>query len=130
MQLAELSVTSGVTPRNIRRYISLGIVLPPIGRTKNARYTSGHLEDLAEVREMLAREMSLASIKEEMDAKRQRTGQPLAGTRQRSEAASPLAIEVVEGVVVVVMGEHESIRKHRDAVVAGFRKVLAKAERL
>lgn len=35
--------------RNIKRFIALGLVAPAIGRTRGARYSQTHLDDLARV---------------------------------------------------------------------------------
>ena len=37
--------------RNIKRFIALGLVAPAIGRTRGARYSQTHLDDLARVTE-------------------------------------------------------------------------------
>lgn len=49
MNIEELSEASGISVRNIKRFIALGLVAPAIGRTRGARYSQTHLDDLARV---------------------------------------------------------------------------------
>ena len=66
MKIDVLSAASGVKPRSIRKYIGLGIVAPPSGRTRGATYSSAHLADLLTVRKLLLQGMTLAEVKSEI----------------------------------------------------------------
>lgn len=49
MNIRQLSIASGVTVRNIRLYIHQRLLEPPQGRTRAARYTDHHCQDLARI---------------------------------------------------------------------------------
>lgn len=44
MTVHELAARFGVTPKAIQRYRERGIIPPPYGRTRNARYGLAHVE--------------------------------------------------------------------------------------
>lgn len=73
MRITELSALSGLTARNIRKYISLGLVSSPVGRTSNAAYTDVHLAELLAVRKLLLEGTSLKNAKEVMNRTRGRS---------------------------------------------------------
>lgn len=54
MTLRELSARTGVSSRNIRRYIELGLLEGPQGRSRAARYDLTHERRLQQITELLA----------------------------------------------------------------------------
>ena len=63
MTISELSEACGLRPRTIRKYISLGMVAPPTGRTSAATYSRRHLVALLEIRKLAAQGRSLGRAK-------------------------------------------------------------------
>ena len=64
MTIGELSAESGIQPRTIRKYISLGIVAPPSGRTRAALYSRSHLISLLDIRRLTTEGHSLGRARE------------------------------------------------------------------
>jgi len=62
MQIAKLSEASGVPVQAIKRYITLGLVPPALGKNKGAYYTSVHLEALRWIKLKLADGMNIPEI--------------------------------------------------------------------
>lgn len=62
--LDELCVLVEFTKRTIRYYIQQGLVARPIGETRSAHYTSGHLEQLLLIKKWTAAGVSLERIRE------------------------------------------------------------------
>ena len=98
MKIDDLSTSSGVKPRSIRKYIALGLLSPPSGRTRSATYSSSHLADLLTVRKLLLQGMTLAQIKAEM-------GRPGADAKRAAHNAIAVdamrVFEVADGVVLM-----------------------------
>ena len=115
LRMDELSAACGITPRNIRRYITLGLIAPPAGRTRSATYDASHLADLFSVRTMLLKGLTLLQVKEEM--LRDRT---LLSKRQSAEVGALLRlVRVAKGVSLMFeVGGHELPKSTQDALVA------------
>lgn len=64
MTIGELSAESGIQPRTIRKYISLGIVAPPTGRTRAALYSRSHLVSLLDIRRLITEGHSLGRARD------------------------------------------------------------------
>ena len=62
--ITELSQLSGISVRNIRYYIQLGIINRPIGEKRSAYYTQDHLESILQIRKWQEAGLSLERIKE------------------------------------------------------------------
>ena len=70
MKIDELSRVSGVTVRNIRKYIDERILRPPLGRTRAASYSESHRRDLARIQALRASGWGLDQIRQEMQTGR------------------------------------------------------------
>ena len=117
LRMDELSTACGITPRNIRRYITLGLIAPPKGRTRNATYNASHLADLLTVRTLLLKGLSLQQAKGEMSVAR--------GLPKRLPAGGSGAflrwIPVVKGVSLVFdVGGQELPKTTQDDLIACF----------
>lgn len=66
--MAELEESSGVTARNIRYYISNGLVSPALGKGSARYFTSQHLLELEFVARQRALHYSLDEIRELLEA--------------------------------------------------------------
>jgi DNA-binding transcriptional MerR regulator len=65
MNISELSEATGVTPRNIKRYIHERLLPPPDGKTRSARYSDSHRRDLIRIESLRAAGLSLDQIRSE-----------------------------------------------------------------
>ncbi|CAN5739692.1 hypothetical protein BH23CHL8_BH23CHL8_12800 [soil metagenome] len=66
--LTELATLSGVTPRTIRYYISLGLLPSPAQAGPGTRYGDGHLLRIRLIRTLQADHLPLAEIRGRMEA--------------------------------------------------------------
>jgi DNA-binding transcriptional MerR regulator len=78
MRISELSERSGVSVRNLKRYIQLGLLRPPVGRTRAASYSEDHLKEVTRIQAMQREGRSLEEIGQTMAA---------AGTERRTSNA-------------------------------------------
>ncbi len=62
MTLRELAERAGVAPRTVRYYVARGLLPPPEGRGRAARYGREHLERLERIRQLRAGGLTLAEI--------------------------------------------------------------------
>ena len=62
LTLDELAAAADLPKRTIRYYIQIGLVDPPDGETRAARYATRHLEQLATIRKWTAAGLSLERI--------------------------------------------------------------------
>jgi DNA-binding transcriptional MerR regulator len=60
--LTELADMTGISPRNIRYYISKGLLEGPVQAGRNATYTEDHLKRLIEIRDRKQQGLSLHEI--------------------------------------------------------------------
>lgn len=102
MRIDELSASSGIKPRSIRKYISMGLVSPPSGRTRNATYSDDHLADLLTVRKFLLQGLSLAQIKEEMAPGRVHSKRPKPNSIGSIGHADIRVVHVARGVFLML----------------------------
>jgi len=70
LKIEELSRVSGVSVRNIRKYIDARILPPPIGRTRAASYSESHRRDLARIQALRASGWGLDQVREELQSGR------------------------------------------------------------
>lgn len=61
-EMADLVRTTGVLPRQIRYWISIHAVDKPVGRSRGARYSEVHVQQVINVRERLNRGEKLQAI--------------------------------------------------------------------
>lgn len=59
----QLSELSGVSPRNIRFYIQLGLVDRPVGERRSAYYNDRHLERLLRIKHLTQEGLSLEAVR-------------------------------------------------------------------
>ncbi|MGH2533927.1 MAG: MerR family transcriptional regulator [Thermomicrobiales bacterium] len=64
--IARLHEMTGVTPRTIRFYISLGLLPPAFGRGPGARYGEGHLARLQLIHLLKSQHLPLDGIKQRL----------------------------------------------------------------
>ncbi len=69
--LDQIALLADVPKRTVRYYIQLGLVDRPIGETRAAHYTQGHLEQLLKVKQLAAAGVSLERIRDVL------SGEPL-----------------------------------------------------
>jgi len=61
--ISELSKESGVTARTIRYYISLSLLQPPRGTSKDSWYEDEHKDRLAQIKELKEKTLTLQEIR-------------------------------------------------------------------
>jgi DNA-binding transcriptional MerR regulator len=66
MNITELSEATGVSTRNIKRYIHDRLLAPPDGRTRSARYTEAHRRDLLRIKALHSGGWTFDQIRAEM----------------------------------------------------------------
>lgn len=66
MKLSELSLASGVSERNIKRYIHERLLPPAIGRTRGARYDESHRRALLRIESLRAAGLTLEEVRTEV----------------------------------------------------------------
>lgn len=100
MKIAHLSELTGVSPRNIKRYIHERLLASPEGRTKAARYTEAHRRELIRIESLRAAGLTLDEIRRQCC--------PLRASNEEvslvSEVERPLIeyrYEVAEGIFIV-----------------------------
>ena len=76
--LMELSDETGISPRNIRYYISKNLLEGPVQSGRNAIYTDDHLNRLLEIREKKENGLSLHEIATESQDRQTTLGEPTA----------------------------------------------------
>ncbi len=64
--IGELARRAGVTRRTIRYYVEMGLLPPPGGAGRAARYTADHLSRLEQIRALQAQRLSLEEIREHL----------------------------------------------------------------
>lgn len=101
LTIDELEEKSGVSARTIRYYIQMGLLPPPVGPRRDARYDKRHTDGLAEIR----RRQRDGALLEEIKAS---TSLALAARPQAT--VSPIAPEIVRlapkpGVEVLLSDE-------------------------
>ena len=99
MNIVELSEATGVSQRNIKRYIHERILLPPEGKTRSARYSQVHRRDLLRIKALHLGGWTLDQIRAELRLSPTRHGE--------HESAVPAA--VTEAPLV----------EHRDLIALG-----------
>ncbi len=62
MTIDELVKAADISKRTLRFYIQQGLVDPPIGNTANARYDTGHLEQIRNVKTLQSEGYTLSRI--------------------------------------------------------------------
>lgn len=64
LTIRQLSEEVGISPRTINWYVRIGLLPPPVGATRNARYTSTHLAMLRAIRQARERNVTLDDLKD------------------------------------------------------------------
>lgn len=95
MRIAELAERSGVSVRNLKRYIELGLINPPVGRTRAASYSQVHLQEVDEVQALLLKGLSLADIR------RKRSGASERSSASHAVAVADLRVVTINTDVIV-----------------------------
>jgi DNA-binding transcriptional MerR regulator len=85
--LEELAAAAGINPRTIRYYIQLGLLEPPQGQTRAARYSFRHLRALLETRRLTEQGFSLERVAELL-------AQPAAAAPAAAASARPGEVSV------------------------------------
>ncbi len=62
LTLEELAKAADVTKRTLKYYVQIGVVDPPFGETKNARYGLNHVDQVRTVKRLQAEGLTLAKI--------------------------------------------------------------------
>jgi DNA-binding transcriptional MerR regulator len=65
--IADLETATGISPRNIRYYITQGLVPPARGRGVGATYTRSHLLRLLAINSLKERHLPLAEIRQRLE---------------------------------------------------------------
>lgn len=121
LTMADLSASTGVQPRIIRKYIEYGLMDRPVGRTKNARYSPAHLAQLLLVRRLVLGGMSLTQVKKSLE--------PQAAQRLRPALTGAVDMRVVQlarDCIVMMSGADTGMTKDdQDKLIAGFAQVYA-----
>ena len=63
MTMGVLAKMTGIAPRTIRYYVQIGLLPPPSGETRSARYSKEHLDRLGKIQALQAEGHSLDLIK-------------------------------------------------------------------
>ena len=68
LDLRSLATQAGVTPRTVHYYIQQGLLPPPDGAGRAARYGAGHLARLRLIRRLQREHLPLSEIRRQLDA--------------------------------------------------------------
>lgn len=91
-------VDATFTPaRTIRYYIEKGLLSPALGRGRSSYYTSAHVEELAKIRELRARNLSLDEIRDALAEEATPQEQPLGEQWTRVTLLPDLELYVRDG---------------------------------
>ena len=96
LTIDELSQVSGLSKRTIRYYVNSGLLAPPTGKKKNARYDASHLEQIRNVKALQEQGYTLARI---VELKRQ-THQEVLNRREIGEPLTVIEIPVDPGISI------------------------------
>lgn len=124
MSIHELAARSGLPERRIRYYIAEGLVPPPCGRGRAARYGPEHLERLRRIHALRAERLGLDEIRQRLEAEHQH--------RRAGETSSTLWRHWVlgRGVVLMAQGDLPETELQRvEALVTVSRQLLGGHER-
>ena len=102
--VGELATLGGVSRRTVRYYVQEGLLTPPDGLGRGARYGEGHLERLLKVRSLQEQGLTLDEVRHAL-----RTGKDDSESRERDGAVPPrrsvlTRIELAPGVELLVDG--------------------------
>jgi len=117
MDITQLSEASGVSVRNIKRFIELGLVDPPVGKTRGARYTARHLADLEKVKQAQAKGFTVGKLASVLDKKAQE------GRLRPSSQLSFLIFPIGGHMHLLIDQDHTKLAKEvQQAVVKEMRQ--------
>lgn len=124
MDITKLSEASGVSVRTIKRYIGLGLVEPPVGRTRGAKYTEQHLADLEKIKEAQARGFKVGRLATALNQKAE-------SGRARAREVSMSVFPLGRHVHILIDQDHTTLaREVQQAMIRemrqAFRKVVSK----
>lgn len=102
MNINELSAVTGVSTRNIKRFIHERLLAPPDGKTRAARYSDDHRRDLLRIRSLQSGGWTIEQIRDELRTDR---GEKMAMANADRESFEAVVVEhrysVLPGVYVV-----------------------------
>ncbi len=97
--IKDLCTRAGITPRTVHFYIQQGLLPPPEGAGRGARYTEAHLARLRLVRRLQKEHLPLNEIRRRLAALTDdQVGQALATGTPSSPRASNSALDYIESV--------------------------------
>lgn len=93
----ELVDATSTPARTIRYYIEKGLLSPALGRGRSSYYTSVHVEELAKIRELRERNLSLDEIRDALSEESAPQEQPLGETWTRVALLPDMELYVRDG---------------------------------
>lgn len=122
--LDQLSLMSDVPKRTVRYYIQLGLLDRPVGETRAAHYTQGHLDQLLRVKALAAAGVSLDRIRQVLSGE----PAPVATMRQAGSIQVRSHLYVAPGVEIQIDPEEAGLSPER--LRAFVRAVMSEWEKL
>ena len=99
LSIKEIGTRAGVTPRTVHFYIQQGLLPPPDGAGRGARYTEAHLARLRLIRRLQREHLPLNEIRRQLAALTdEQIGQALAAGTPPSTRTSTSALDYIESV--------------------------------
>jgi DNA-binding transcriptional MerR regulator len=99
LSIREIGTRAGVTPRTVHFYIQQGLLPPPDGAGRGARYTEAHLARLRLIRRLQREHLPLNEIRRQLAALTdEQIGQALATGTPSSARTSNSALDYIESV--------------------------------
>jgi DNA-binding transcriptional MerR regulator len=99
LSIKDIGARAGVTPRTVHFYIQQGLLPPPEGAGRGARYTDAHLARLRLIRRLQREHLPLNEIRRQLAALTdEQIGQALATGTPSSVRTSNSALDYIESV--------------------------------
>jgi DNA-binding transcriptional MerR regulator len=120
-RVRDLALAAGVTVRTVHYYIAEGLLPPPLGEGRRARYTTGHLARLKLIAALRDEGLSLAAIRARVAVLNDAEAQAALDTlEQRGDDDSPAvtAVGLFEAAVTEQLASHERPFMAKEALPA------------
>ena len=102
--IGELANLGGVSRRTVRYYVQEGLLPPPLGLGRGARYDATHLERLLQIKDLQERGRTLEEVRAALD---KRGGPPADTSVDRVPRTHWVRLEILPGLEMHVSSQHQ-----------------------
>ncbi|TAN41960.1 MAG: MerR family transcriptional regulator [Nitrospirae bacterium] len=119
--IEEICSLTGMTRRNIRYYVQIGLIDPPAGRGRGGFYNDSHLDKLRQIKSLQSKGMNLASITEYLK-------HGSADTDKVSLREVWSKYEIAPGIEISIRGDIEDIHRRKVSQIIQVARAIAKED--